>query len=169
MAAGNPFDDIERYGQGLVALNDDVAAEASGELLATAQKHLRAGQEPDGTPWPAKKDGGQALTGAAGALTVSTKGATIELKIGGGDNARYVFHDHGAGAKSETAGAERARRKHARDQEKRRAAGERVGASKFHAPARKILPSPSDPVPASYSRALDDASERAFARVGGGK
>lgn len=166
---GNPFEELALVGEQLSNLTEATAAAAEPLLLKAAQEHLRAGADPEGKAWAPKKGGGRALAGAANAVRVSRKGSTIALSIGGADNAKYVFHDHGAGAKSESAGAERARRKHARDQEKRRAVGETVGASKFHAPARKIIPNATDPVPASYSKALADAAEQSFDRAVEGK
>lgn len=57
----------------------DVAKALKVQLLANAA----AGVGPDGTPWPATKDGHQPLTGAASHLSVEAVGTRIVARLSG--------------------------------------------------------------------------------------
>jgi len=68
-----------------------VASAVESQLRATAG----AGQAPDGTPWPPKKDGGRALANAAAAISASAVGAVVVVVLSGPE----VFHHFGAQGK----------------------------------------------------------------------
>jgi hypothetical protein len=71
----------------------EVAREAESLVLAEAQRTAAAGTDPDGKPWPARKeDGGRALKNAAAHITVQAAGPTLRIKLTGPD----VYHHYGA-------------------------------------------------------------------------
>jgi len=84
------------------------AKKAAPLVLEAVQKTTRAGKTPDGVPWPAKKDGGQALVHAADHLSASAEGSIVILTLTGkaevvhnsGDKRnpkRQILPDAGAG------------------------------------------------------------------------
>lgn len=145
---------VEKLGR----LNEQVAKEAEADVLAAARATADAGQAPDGSAWPAKKDGGKPLPGAGAAIKSSTKGNRIALTIG----PPWTFHHHGAGGSSTTKEAERHRK---------RAAAQRAASgakSKFHAPRRQILPVHGDPIPGPMKEAIAAAAARVIEKAVGG-
>lgn len=56
-----------------------VAVALEGEIKKTIAK----GTAPDGTPWPATKDGRQPLTSAGKALTVTAQGSVVVARLDG--------------------------------------------------------------------------------------
>ena len=131
--------------------NEAIAKEAEKGVLQAVQETASAGQAPDGTPWPAlSQGGGQPLAGAAAAITSSTSGSQVLLKIG----EPWVYHQHGAGGSSQTERAvkerERKAKRHAKNGTK----------SKFHAPQRKIIPEAGDPIPVGIAAAIVTAAKK---------
>lgn len=121
---------------GLAAKIEAAGAEAASAALRREMKAtVGAGTAPDGKPWPAKKGGGRALSGAASGLIFETSDAVASVAIG----VPLAYHDGGAGGSSDSKGAARAKRYRAK---KRKAAGT---ASKFHAPKRQIIPTEMTP------------------------
>lgn len=143
--------------ESLRTMNEQVAKVAEPGVAAVARASAAAGEAPDGEAWPARKEGGKALPGAAAAITSSSKGSRIELKIG----APYVFHNHGAGGHSESKEAVRHRKRSASEHAKSGTS------SKFHAPRRQILPDPGEPIPAEMNDAIQAAAARVFGRAVG--
>lgn len=165
--ATNVFDAIVAAAEALTTLNKDAAKEAEGPVLRAMQATARAGTTPTGEPWPEKKSGGRALSGAADALTSEVKGTRVEIRLGAADKERYVFHNYGAGGSSKTKEAKRARAGAKRDRAAREASGEKVAKSKFRAPARQIIPMVDEPVPPKVAAEVKAAIERTFARAMG--
>jgi hypothetical protein len=79
--------------RGLKNLARVAAAEAAPAILAAVQKTAAAGTDPEGKPWPPKRDGTQALPNVAGAITAVAKGAVVLVKLTGA----YVFHHYAKG------------------------------------------------------------------------
>lgn len=71
----------------------DVAKEAAPLVQEAMRAQIRSGVAPDGTPWPAKKDGAKALKSAADHLTATPAGDRVLVKLSGVE----VFHDKGNG------------------------------------------------------------------------
>lgn len=69
----------------------DGLQEAAKQVEATIKASAAAGTTPDGEPWAPKKDGGRAMAGAAGAVSVSTSGSVIQVQLNGPE----VFHHFG--------------------------------------------------------------------------
>jgi hypothetical protein len=70
------------------------AASAAAPLVDEAIKTtVRAGQDPDGKAWPAKKLGGPALVHAADHISTKAVGTVIRTTLTGVE----VFHQYGAG------------------------------------------------------------------------
>lgn len=69
-----------------------VAARAAPLLDAAVKRTTRAGQDPDGKPWPERKAGGQALEHAADHITTRAAGSLVRMTLTGPD----VFHHFGA-------------------------------------------------------------------------
>lgn len=101
MASGNGagFAALDQMIASLRSLKEfpkDAAPEVAAAALATIQKELAAGNDPQtGTPWVQKKDGGRALVNAAKAISVTTVGSVIVLTATGPE----VFHHFGAQGK----------------------------------------------------------------------
>jgi hypothetical protein len=72
-------------------LNERTAKAAEKDIADANRRTARAATTPDGTAWAPLADGGKALEGAAAAITSSTSGNRVELKIG----KPWVFHQHG--------------------------------------------------------------------------
>lgn len=68
------------------------APEAAEKTKEWLDEQVAAGRAPDGSSWKPKKDGGQALRGAAKAISVVAAGWKIIAKLKGVE----VFHNHGA-------------------------------------------------------------------------
>ena len=72
-----------------------LVAEAMPELAAATQSEFQAsaaaGTDPEGNPWPLKKDGGRALINAAGKITAQAVGLVIVAVVSGID----AIHHHG--------------------------------------------------------------------------
>ncbi len=105
-----------------------VAAERA--LRASLEATAGAGRDPQGKPWAGRVDGGRPLVGVVAQIRIERDGDRVYARIG----SPAAFHHYGAGGSSTSPAAERARKRAAR----RRA--EAGTASKFHAPARRILP-----------------------------
>lgn len=72
---------------------EQAIARRAAPLLDKAVKATAgAGKAPDGTSWPPKKDGGQALEHAADHITTTANGAIVRMTLTGVD----VFHHYGA-------------------------------------------------------------------------
>ena len=72
---------------------EQAIARGAAPLLDKAVKATaRAGQAPDGKPWPTKKDGGAALEHAADHITTTASGAMVRMTLTG----PTVFHHFGA-------------------------------------------------------------------------
>lgn len=156
-------DEIQRmidFAESLTTLNTDVAKEAAPDVLKAMQRTASAGTTPDGTPWPKRADGARALPNAADSLTASVSGPKVTVRIA----PPYSYHHGGAGGTSQTKDAKRARAGVKRDRERREAAGEKVAKSKFHAPARQIIPHPYEPIPAGVGEAIAAAAQRVIDR-----
>lgn len=70
---------------------------AASNVDAFMRGQLAKGETPEGQPWPKKKNGEKALSGAAAAYQQRIVGRAIVMKIGGGDKARYAHHHFGSG------------------------------------------------------------------------
>jgi hypothetical protein len=69
------------------------AAKAAAPLVDEAIKTtVREGHDPDGKPWPARKDGGAPLVHAADHISTEARGTVIRTTLTGPD----VFHHFGA-------------------------------------------------------------------------
>lgn len=143
--------------ESLSKLNADVAKKALDPVTAVARATAAAGTTPTGEAWAPKRDGGQALPGADAAIESRASGTKIEIRIG----PPWVFHQHGAGGKSQTKEAVRARK---RAEAQRAKSG---ASSKFHAPQRKIIPAPGDALPPKMADAIKDAAEDVFGKAVG--
>lgn len=146
------IDELDKLADALEDFDERVAERAGPEVLKALQKTVRAQQEPDGTPWPPSSNGGAVLTQAASAMALTVTKGDIKIRL----EAPYVFHDYGAGGQSQSKEALRAR---ARAERNRAKGGTK---SKFHAPRRKMLPDPTDPVPDDVVDALDKATQDTF-------
>src|SRR4029077_6193843 len=69
-----------------------VAARAAPLLDEAVKRTARAGQAPDGKPWPRRKDGDQALEHAADHIVTKAPGPIVRMTVTGVD----VFHHFGA-------------------------------------------------------------------------
>lgn len=136
----------------------EVAKAAEKPVTDVARASAAAGRAPNGTKWPERRGGGQALKGAADAITSETKGDAIILKVG----VPYVYHHHGAGGTSTTKEAVRARERTAARQ------AETGTKSKFHAPQRQILPMKGEPLPSDMAKAIKAAAKEVFKKAVGG-
>jgi len=86
--------DIEAFAARVEALgrmNAAVAVEAEQPVADVVRRTAARGTTPTGEKWPEKKEGGQALEGAAAAVQSSVKGNTIKITIG----QPFVFHNYG--------------------------------------------------------------------------
>ncbi len=157
MSGHSSFEDFIAGVERLSRMNAEVAKAALEPVTEAARASASAGETPTGEAWAPLADGGQALPGAAGAITSSATGTRIELRVG----KPYVFHQHGAGGHSTTKEAERARAKTKARQAK-------TGTnSKFHAPRRQILPDPGDAIPGPMKEALREAAAVVFGKAVG--
>lgn len=77
----------------MATLARDAAPLAARHVASSLRATAAAGQAPDGTPWPMKKDGGRALQNAAGAIAVTALGTVILIVLRG----HHVYHHFGAG------------------------------------------------------------------------
>lgn len=143
--------------ESLSKMNAEVAKKALAPVTSVARETASASKTPTGEAWRPKKGGGDALVQAGEAIQSSVDGTKIVLKIG----APYVFHQHGAGGSSDTKEATRSR---ARTKAKQAKSGT---SSKFHAPQRKIIPSPGDALPSKMADAIKSAAEDVFGKVVG--
>lgn len=73
---------IERV-ERLRTLARDAAPEVARELDVELRRQITAGTDPDGKPWPARKDGGKPLESAGKALGVGAVGTTIIFRLRG--------------------------------------------------------------------------------------
>lgn len=69
-----------------------VARRAAPLLDEAVKRTASAGQDPEGHPWPARKDGGRALERAADHITTRAAGNLVRMTLTGPD----VFHHFGA-------------------------------------------------------------------------
>lgn len=151
--------------ENLHRLNEEVAREAVGDVREALAKTCAAGEAPDGTPWKPLADGaGDPLTGAASALKAEQKGNRVLVRVG----PPWVFHHYGAGGSSKTKAARSARARAAKAKARAAESGEKVKASKFHAPRRQMIPDPGDPIPDGVRDACAAAAARVFRRTMGG-
>lgn len=67
-----------------------IAEAAAPELEKAARANAAAGRDPDGNPWPAKKDGTRPLEHAGEHISGSSAGATATLTLEGAD----VYHQN---------------------------------------------------------------------------
>jgi hypothetical protein len=77
----------------MATLAQDAAPLAARHVESSLRATAAAGQAPDGTAWPDKKDGGRALKNAAAAITVQAIGTVILIVLRG----HHVYHHFGAG------------------------------------------------------------------------
>lgn len=70
----------------------EVARRAASEIEAIIRANIAAQRAPDGSPWPATKDGRPALERAADAVTVRAVGPRIVITVSGVE----ARHDVGA-------------------------------------------------------------------------
>ena len=154
------LDRLIEFGESLTRLNVDVAKEAAPDVLKAVQRTAAAGTTPSGEAWPKRADGARALPRAAEGMSVSVSGPKVTVRL----EAPYVYHQGGKGGSSQTKEAKRARAGAKRDRERREAAGEKVAKSKFHAPARQIIPHPDEPIPQGVSDAIAAAAQRVIDR-----
>lgn len=156
-------DEIQRlvdFAESLTTLNVDVAREAAPGVLKAMQRTAAAGTTPEGVSWPQRAGGGRALPNAAEGLSASVSGPKVTVRLA----EPYTYHQGGEGGSSQTKEAKRARAGAQRDRKKREAAGEKVAKSKFHAPARQIIPHPDEPIPAGVGEAIASAAQRVIDR-----
>lgn len=66
---------LERRLAGFTAAN--LAKDGARAIGAVAKRQYRAGQGPDGTPWPAKEDGSRALANASKEVSFAAQGTAI--------------------------------------------------------------------------------------------
>lgn len=71
----------------------DVAREAAPELERVIKTTAAAGTDPNGNPWPSKRDGGRALPNAANAISASANDNVVIVKLTG----PYVYHHTSTG------------------------------------------------------------------------
>lgn len=159
------FEAIIATAQALTTLNADAAREAEPAVLEAMQATASAGTTPTGEAWAPRKGGGRALPGARAALTSRVRGNRVEVRL---EDPKYLYNNYGAGGSSQTKDAKRARSSAKRDRATRAKAGEKVAKSKFHAPARQIIPMVDDPVPPKVADAVRAAIARTFERATGG-
>jgi hypothetical protein len=79
-------------GLGGPEIAEAVARRAGPMLEAAVKKTAKAGQDPEGKAWPARKDGGQALEHAADHIRARSAGNIVRVTLTGPD----VFHHFGA-------------------------------------------------------------------------
>lgn len=139
---------VEKIGE----MNERVAKAAEEPVGDVLRANIARNVAPDGTPWPERGGGGKALRGAADALESSTNGNAITFSLG----PPYAFHNWGAGGSSTTKKAESERRR-------TRARQAKSGtASKFHAPARPMLPTAGEKLPEPIAEVLADEAKKVF-------
>lgn len=78
-----PLDRYIASMRGLVTLDEDLAELAAPALEEAARANVRAGLDPDGNPWPRKKDGTAPLKNAANAITCTAQGNLAVLEVDG--------------------------------------------------------------------------------------
>jgi hypothetical protein len=93
MSAAAALDDMIRALRGLATLPQDAARAAAPLVEDAIRTTVRAGQDPDGKPWPEKKGGGPALVHAADHITTAAHGTVVRTTLAGVD----VFHHFGGG------------------------------------------------------------------------
>lgn len=71
--------DLRRLSQAL----PEIATRAAPGIQADATATASAGTTPSGAAWPPRKDGGRALAGAAGELSVAASGAAVRVTLAG--------------------------------------------------------------------------------------
>lgn len=92
MSGAAVLDEMIATLRGLATLPAE-AAKAAATLVDEAIKStVRAGQDPDGKPWPAKKGGGTALVHASDHISTEARGTVVRTTLTGVD----VFHHFGA-------------------------------------------------------------------------
>jgi hypothetical protein len=74
-------------------LAEETARRAAPRIEASLRVTAAAGRAPDGTPWPARKDGGRPLTHAADHITAKAIGHVVRATLTGPD----VWHHFGGG------------------------------------------------------------------------
>ena len=96
MASSADFASLDQMIEKLRSL-DTFVPEAMPSVAKSVEAQIKrtvnAGQAPDGTPWPDKKDGGKALKNASSAITTRVVGTSIVVELKGVE----VFHHFGAG------------------------------------------------------------------------
>lgn len=83
------LDSLRRLGN----FPEDAAKRVAPLLEAELRRTAAAGTAPDGTPWPAKKDGGQAFEGIGEHITAKAFGTTVRAILTG----HAVFGHFGGG------------------------------------------------------------------------
>lgn len=92
------FAELDAMIRTLEALGDpesvaaSVASRAAPLLDDAVKATARAGQAPDGKPWPKRADGGAPLANAASHVTTKAHGPIVRMTLTGPD----VFHHFGA-------------------------------------------------------------------------
>ena len=77
----------------LKSLATVAAKEAAPLVEGTLRETAAAGTDPDGNPWPPKRDGSRALPNAAGAISAVAKGTAVVVVLTGA----YVYHQFSKG------------------------------------------------------------------------
>lgn len=91
MSGAAVLDEMVALLRGLATLPVEAAKSAAPLVDEAIKTTVRAGRDPDGKAWPAKKDGGPPLVHAADHIATEARGTVIRTTLTGID----VFHHFG--------------------------------------------------------------------------